>query len=261
MSLSAEAVSFNTNRATLLNRVSITVASGELVALLGANGAGKSTLLRVLSAELRPTGGRVSLDGRDLKSFRPLELAKRRAVLPQDSALEFPFSALEVALMGRAPHVRTSETPHDYRIARAALHSTNASAFETRSYPSLSGGERQRVQLARVMAQIWERGPASRFLLLDEPTSSLDVQHQHDTLRVAQRLAGEGVGVLAILHDLNLAALYADRVVILQRGEVLACGSPQALLEPKLIHEAFGLNVAVIPHPTLPRPLIVAIPS
>jgi iron complex transport system ATP-binding protein len=188
-----------------------------------------------------------------------LEQAKRRAVLPQDSPLSFPYSAFEVALMGRNPHHRGAEGPRDYEIARAALEAAGALDLADRLYPSLSGGEKQRVQLARVMAQVWEAPPSGhRYLLLDEPTSSLDLAHQHSTLRLAKRFTQGGAGVLAVLHDLNLAAQYADRILVLSAGHAVALGSPLEVLTPELVALAFHTPVLVTPHPCLDCPLIVA---
>lgn len=260
-SLEARDASVIIGTKTLLNRVSIQVKAGQVMALLGANGAGKSTLLRILAGELTPNTGQACLDEQNLKSYSNLELAKRRAVLPQESYLEFPFSVLEVALMGRSPHVRGNESTTDYDITRQALEQCGVLDLENRAYPTLSGGERQRVQLARVLAQIWQDRQQTRFLLLDEPTSSLDLQHQHDILRIAREFAAQGVGVIAILHDLNLASVYADQIVIMQNGIILAAGTPKLMLEPNLIYEAFKLEVAVLPHPTRDCPLIVPLPN
>ncbi|MBX3015570.1 MAG: heme ABC transporter ATP-binding protein [Caldilineaceae bacterium] len=269
MTLAAHAVSVRVGSTTLLDRVSLTLAPGELVAVVGTNGAGKSTLLRVLIGDLRPWTGEVRLAGRPLTAWKGREVARMRAVLPQDSALTFPFTALEVVLMGRAPHCGTQERPVDYAIANAALAATDALPLAERLYPTLSGGERQRVQLARVLAQIWEAPPDAplvsphrqtgqeRYLLLDEPTSNLDLAHQHATLRVTRTLAQTGVGVLAIVHDLNLAAQYADRVVVLKGGTLMAAGPTPEILTPTILSKAFAIPVSVIPHPTLPCPLVI----
>ena len=247
---------------TLLERVSLEVKTGELLAVIGANGAGKSTLLKVLAGDLKANSGQVLLENQVLQSWNPLEVARRRAVLPQEGNLEFPFTALEVALMGRAPHVIGTERPHDYAIARKALEMTETAHLEHRLYPTLSGGERQRVQLARVLTQIWEaKDNQNRYLLLDEPTSSLDVSHQHETLRVAKTLTKQGVGVLAVLHDLNLAAQYADRIVVMKNASVIAAGQAKDMLTPEIIFEAFNILVMVQKHPCLECPLIIPIPQ
>ncbi len=243
---------------TLLEDVSIQVRPGEVVAVLGPNGAGKSTLLKVLCGDLSPTRGKVSMEGRVLASWDKKASAQIRAVLPQQSSLSFPFRVLEVALMGRSPHLRGPETQRDYAIARAALQEAGVDHLEDRLYPTLSGGESQRVHLGRVLAQIWEavdKGP--RYLLLDEPTSSLDLAHQHHTLTVARAFAERQVGVLMVLHDLNLAAQYADRVLLLKEGRQVATGPPEQVLQAETIEAVYEIPVTVIPHPHSPCPLVV----
>jgi iron complex transport system ATP-binding protein len=261
VSLEARQISVTIGRARLLDQVSLCLEAGRLIAVLGANGAGKSTLLKALSGDIAISAGAVLLDGKALSEWRPIEMARRRAVLPQDSTLNFPFSAFEVVLMGRMPHCKGIEGERDRQIAYAALERVGVAELARRSYITLSGGERQRVQLARVLAQIWEGGEQTRFLLLDEPTASLDLAHQHSTLVAARQFAQQGVGVLAILHDLNLAARYADHVLILKAGRVLAEGTPQATLTAEIIEAAFETPVVVIPHPKFDCPLIVPIPS
>lgn len=261
MSFEARQISVTIGAARLLDQVSLCLEAGRLVVVLGANGAGKSTLLKALSGDIAVSSGAILLDGKALGEWRPAELARRRAVLPQDSTLNFPFSAFEVVLMGRIPHCKGIEGERDRQIAYAALERVGVVELAQRAYTTLSGGERQRVQLARVLAQIWEGDQQTRFLLLDEPTASLDLAHQHSTLAIARQFAGQGVGVLAILHDLNLAARYADHVLILKAGRVLAEGTPQATLTAEIIETAFETPVIVIPHPKFDCPLIVPMPE
>ena len=241
----------------LLDDVSLDLQTGEVLAVVGQNGAGKSTLRKILCGDLIPTSGEVSMGGKALGDWTLPERARVRAVLPQDSSLNFPFTVLEVVLMGRAPHVAGVESERDYRIARAALAEVDALALEGRIYPTLSGGERQRVHLARVLAQIWERTENPRYLLLDEPTSNLDLTHQHATLKIARRFAADGAAVFIILHDLNLAAQYADRVLTLQNGKISAFGVPEKVFTPDAVQKAFGVKVSVIKHPHFDCPLII----
>jgi iron complex transport system ATP-binding protein len=250
-------VEIHTNK--LLDDVSMKMRGGEILAIVGQNGAGKSTLRKVLCGDLIPQQGTVWMDGRPLADWTLPERARTRAVLPQDSSLNFPFTVLEIVLMGRAPHLKVAENERDYQIARAALAEVDALELEDRIYPTLSGGERQRVQLARVLAQIWESsGDAEkRYLLLDEPTSNLDLTHQHGTLKIAGKFARAGVAVLIILHDLNLAAQYADKILILKNGKVAACGLPEEVFTPETIRETFDVSVGIIKHPFLDRPLII----
>ena len=242
----------------LLEDVSIHVRPGEVVAVLGPNGAGKSTLLKVLCGDLSPTKGTVSMEGRLLASWDKKASAQVRAVLPQQSSLSFPFRVLEVALMGRSPHRRGSETQRDYAIARAALQEAGVDHLAGRLYPTLSGGEGQRVHLGRVLAQIWEAvAQMPRYLLLDEPTSSLDLAHQHQILSAARAFAERQVGVLVVLHDLNLAAQYADRVLLLKAGRAVATGPPEQVLQVCIIESVYEIPVTVIPHPHNSCPLVV----
>lgn len=262
MMLEARQIGVIVGGKVLLDNVSLTLLPGQVTALLGPNGAGKSTLLKVLIGDLPPTYGAVYLDGRPLEGWSLVERARRRAVVPQESALAFPFTAFEVVLLGRAPHVALRETPQDVAIARQAMAQTGVDHLSDRAYPSLSGGERQRVQLSRALAQIWETLPdgAARWLLLDEPTASLDLAHQYEAMAVARQFAEDGVGVVVVVHDLNLAAYVADDIVLLDRGRIVAAGRPEEVLTAERIRAVFGLNVAVTPHPHHGRPCVVPLP-
>jgi iron complex transport system ATP-binding protein len=257
--LTADRLTYATSGRTLLDGVSFELAAGELLAVVGPNGAGKSTLLKLLSGDLAPTSGRVAIDGRPLDAFSGRQQAQRRAVLPQASSLAFPFRVHEVVLMGRTPHARGVPRREDHDVAHEALVHAGAERFADREYPTLSGGEKQRVQLARVLAQIWEP-PAggSRYLFLDEPTNNLDLGHQHHTLRVARTFAKEGTAVVAVLHDLNLAAQYADRMLLLHRGRPHALGAPEEVLTPDALAVTFGVPVVIVPHPCFDCPLVVS---
>ena len=249
--LEAHSVSYRVGQAVLVDGVSLTLARGEVLALVGPNGAGKSTLLRLLAGDLSPGGGEVALDGRPLSAYRPGELARLRAVMPQQTVLQFAFTALEVVLMGRNPHLRGREADRDLAIAEAAMAGTDCLHLADRSYPTLSIGEQQRVTLARVLAQ------ETPVLLLDEPTASLDIRHQELVLQVARERATGGAAVLAVLHDLNLAAAYADRVAVLSRGRLAACGAPWDVLTEGLLSEVFEHPVAVMRHPLRDCPLVM----
>ena len=255
--IKAKNITVQINSKKLLDDVSVEMRGGEILAVLGPNGAGKSTLRKILCGDLIPTSGEVSMNGKPLAEWSLPERAKSRAVLPQDSSLNFPFTVLEVVLMGRAPHVSGAETAKDYEIARLALAAVEESNLAERLYPTLSGGERQRVQLARVLAQIWEKTENPRCLLLDEPTSNLDLAHQHQTLKLAEKFARENVAVLVILHDLNLAAQYADRILLLKNGAMTAFGTPAEILTTATVAATFDVAVSVIGHPHFDCPLIV----
>ena len=245
--LAMRQVSVRVSGATLLDGVSLAVQPGEVLIVIGPNGAGKSTLLKALCGDIGATAGEVRMNGRLLRDWPLRERAKVRAVLPQETALGFPCGG---------------ESAHDRDIARAALQRVEADHFAWRRYTTLSGGERQRVQLARVLAQIWEppADGSTRYLLLDEPTASLDLTHQHALLGLARRFAGHGVGVLAVLHDLNLAAAYADRIAVLKDGRLVALDAPAAVLQPALIKRVFAMTARVLAQPGSQRPLVVPVP-
>lgn len=228
----------------LLDAVDVDFARGRFAVVLGPNGAGKSTLLRVATGLLRPAAGRVAYAGRPLDAFDPVALARTRAVLSQQVTLAFPLTAAEVVLLGRAPYYARAPRARDRLVVDAALARVGLAARRDQPYPTLSGGERQKVQLARVLAQLWDDeggdgaapGDPPRVLFLDEPTASLDVHDQLAVLDLARDFVARGGTVVAVLHDLNVALRYADRVVVLDRGRVAYRGDdaeavPQALLE------------------------------
>jgi iron complex transport system ATP-binding protein len=247
---------------TVLDQVSFTLAAGEVLVVVGPNGAGKSTLIRAVSGELGTVAGQVLLDERPFAHWPRRERARHLAVLPQHITLTFPFTVRHVVLMGRTPHIRGAETRHDYDIAEATLTAVDAARFADRTYTTLSGGERQRVQLARVLAQIWEP-PATgrRYLLLDEPTASLDLAHQHRLLSTVRQFARQGVGVLMVLHDLNLAAQYGDRLLVLKNGQPWTLGTPPEVLTATMVQAVFDLTALIMVHPRQGIPLVVPVPE
>lgn len=260
MTLNAHNITVRVGKKELLRDVSLSIAPGEIVAVVGPNGAGKSTLLKAITGDIDAQSGAVQMAGRPLDRWSLLHRARVRAILSQSVPLHFAFSVLEVVLMGRSPHINGRESERDYDIAYQALAMAEVGHLAERTYTTLSGGERQRAQFARVLAQIWEPVDGlPRYLLMDEPTNNLDLTHQHSTLKVARKFAGEGVGVLVILHDLNLAAEYADRIVILRDGDLLACGHPEAVLTAETIETAFNMPAIITPHPITGRPLVIPI--
>jgi iron complex transport system ATP-binding protein len=238
---------------TVLDRVSLTVRPGEVLAVLGPNGAGKSTLMRALSGLQRPLAGAVLLEGRKLSDWPARALARQRAVLPQDFRLAFPFRVHEVVMLGRSPHAGHCRPEAHLHAVDAALRATDTADLADRHYPTLSGGERQRVQLARALAQIWPPRPGG-YLLLDEPTNNLDLRHQHGALATARRLAADGLGVLAVLHDINLAGAFADRICLLKAGRIIAEGPTAEVMRAEPLETAFDVSVTVLRHPELPVP-------
>ena len=210
-----------------LQGVSFTVSKGDFVAVIGPSGSGKSTLVRLMSGVRSPQTGRVTYASRDLRTYSREELARAIAVVPQETTIELPFSVLEVVLMGRSPYLGKFgfEGAHDLAVAQRAMEQTEVHGLATREVHALSGGERQRVILARALAQ------EPRVLLLDEPTAFLDIKHQVAVYDLIRQLSREqGLAVVAILHDLNLAALYCDRLALLKAGRVFCQGTPDQVL-------------------------------
>ncbi len=231
---------------TLLRDVSLDVTPGEFVAIIGPNGAGKSTLLNALAGDRPLAAGEILLDGRPFAQWSKLELARRRAVLPQHSAVAFDFTGLQIAMLGLLAFRGILSERVMQALAEQALTETEALAFADRPYTVLSGGERQRIQLARVLAQCDADPTATPFLLLDEPITGLDLSHQHAALASARRRADRGLGVLAVLHDLNMAARYADRVGIVEDGRVTNLGPARETLDPDRLSQVFATPIVRI---------------
>jgi iron complex transport system ATP-binding protein len=256
--LNAQRLTFSFNGTPVLNQVDLRLEPGCITGVIGPNGAGKSTLVRLLSRLLTPASGQIWLNGRELSSWRPAEIARVLAVVPQDPELPAAFSAWELVLMGRTPYLGYlgHESEQDCEIARRAMEETNTWRLAHRLISQLSGGERQRVVIARALAQ------EPRILLLDEPTAHLDINHQVETLTCIGRLVKERqLAALAIFHDLNLAAQYCDELVLLQRGRIVAQGPPNRVLTPPAIREVYGVNVEVISHPQNGLPVVCPIHS
>jgi iron complex transport system ATP-binding protein len=234
--IAARGVCVRAGGAAILERVDLRVAAGEVVALVGPSGAGKSTLLGALSGDRTLVAGAVEIAGRDLRALRAADLAALRAVLPQRPQLAAGFTAREVVQLGAA-----ALSPE---AARGLLDEVGLGALADRRYPTLSGGEQQRVQLARVLAQL--RAHRGSALILDEPTAALDPRAQRAVLDLARQAAAAGHAVIAALHDLTLAARWADRVAVLARGRVVACGPPAEALAPAALARAFGAEFEVL---------------
>jgi iron complex transport system ATP-binding protein len=244
----------------LLENVDVAVAPGRITVLIGPNGAGKTTLLRVLSGEIAPTRGEARLDGEALRGFSAAELARRRAVVPQASAVSFPFTVREVVMLGvTVPGFSLSDTVVHQRV-EMALDAVGLMPFADRFFATLSGGERQRVHIARAMCQLAAAAPRrteTRCFLLDEPTASLDLAHQGQVLAAMRRQADQGQVVLAILHDLNLAAAIADHLVLLAAGRVTSGGPPKDVLRDDVLSASYGCRVAANRVPRDGRPFVL----
>jgi iron complex transport system ATP-binding protein len=227
----------------ILQDVSLTAHPGRVLALLGPNGAGKSSLLGALAGWITPSLGDVLLDGRSLAAWAPMALARRRAMLSQSVQLGFAFRVEEVVMLGRAPSGRRTSQPQDVAVVEHALRLAQVAHLRGRNYLELSGGEQRRVQLARVLAQVWEQDEGPCWLLLDEPEAGLDIAHQHAMLRQLQGLSQRGYGVIVVLHDLNLAVRYADEIAVLTQGRLVRLGTPEHALEPGALSKIYGLGL------------------
>lgn len=253
--IEAQDVSVSIGGKRIVANIDFATRPGELAAIVGPNGSGKTTFLKALSGELG-YGGRIAINGRDLAAMKPAEAASARAVLPQATSLSFPFTVHEIVRLGLVGG-RSGVLPgEDARLPERALARVDLEGFAGRFYQELSGGEQQRVQLARVLCQVWAPvlDGKPRYLFLDEPVSSLDIKHQLIIMNIARDFAARGGGVIAILHDLNLAAMYADRIFVMHRGRLAATGSPREVLEDGLIEKVFGcrLRVGVLPSGDVP---------
>lgn len=260
--LEANGISLLANGRRILDAVTFEARPGAITAVIGPNGAGKSSLLRVLSGELKASQGAVTLNGIDIKTLSAPMLARRRAVVPQAAALAFSFTALDVVLLGASvPGFQLNEDEIADRGQRA-LARLGLGDFSDQFYEQLSGGERQRVHVARAILQLeiarLEAGQP-KALLMDEPTSSQDLGHQRLVVAEARRFASDGATVVMVLHDLNLAAIVADRVVLMHNGKVIAAGSPRTVLTATLLSQAFDCDVDVVTDVRTGLPLVMPI--
>lgn len=240
---------------TLLHDVSIAINPGQFTAVVGPNGAGKSTLLKILSGARRPASGTVTINGVEVQQYSAASLSLVRAVLPQSVHVPFAFTVKQMVMLGRHTH-RTPQAVNE-RIVEEVMALTNTLPFATRLYQTLSGGEQQRVQFARVLAQVWDESLAPRYVLLDEPTASLDLAQQQFIFRLAREICSRNLGVLAIVHDLNQAAQYADNLYFLREGRMVAQGAAADVFTRDVIEETFCCRVNVYHDPCNNCPYIL----
>lgn len=251
--IAVESASTGYGRRRVLDSVSLLFEEGEFAGIIGPNGSGKTTLLRLISGVLKPWQGSLSLFGRSLSSFSRRDVARMVGVVPQESFFAFDFTAFEIVLMGRSPHMRRFgfETEEDRKIAREAMEQTQTLHMRDRPINRISGGERQRVVIARALTQ------KPRILVLDEPTSHLDINHQIEVYDILERLNSEGLTVVVISHDLNLAGQYCRRLILMDSGRIVASGTPGDIIVPSLIQEVYKVKPVIEPNPLTGAPLIL----
>lgn len=253
--IQAKSVSVAIGAKRIVSDIDFEARPGEIATIVGPNGSGKTTFIKALSGELAYSG-RVSVNGKDMAAMKPAQAAGLRAVLPQATTLAFPFTVREIVklgLSGGRSGVLASEAE---RLPERALERVDMAGFAGRFYQELSGGEQQRVQLARVLCQVWAPvlDGQPRYLMLDEPVSSLDIKHQLIIMGIAREFANGGGGVIAILHDLNLTAMVSDRIFVMHAGRLDAAGTPQEVLQDDLLERVFGcrLTVGAVPTGNIP---------
>ncbi|HHW08516.1 MAG TPA: heme ABC transporter ATP-binding protein [Firmicutes bacterium] len=253
MILNVAGVEFSYHADPVLSGIAFQAQSGEVIGIAGPNGSGKSTLIHVISRALAPRYGQVALDDQLINQLSQLELARRMAVVHQQESVAFDFTVRDVVLMGRLPYLKrfSKESAADMAMAEKAMSEVGIRHLAERSIFQLSGGERQRVAIARALTQ------DTPILLLDEPTASLDIKYQVQTLELLQALAASGRLIIVVLHDLNLAAQYCHRLLLLHQGRIVKAGPPAEVLQSDLIQEVYGIAVGVIPHPQTGRPVII----
>jgi iron complex transport system ATP-binding protein len=256
--LKVTGIDFSIGNKQILRGINLEFLSGQFNMILGPNGSGKSTFLKIFSGELQGYTGEVLYGNKKLEGIKKAELAKFRAVMSQQPELSFPLTADEVVMMGRYPHFGFQPTKKDAAICKEVMTKMNIECFSNRNYLTLSGGEKQRVQYARVLAQIWEP-PATgcRYLFLDEPLTSLDINYQQEFLQIAREFTKEHTVLVAVMHDINMAIQFADQLYFLKEGKLVANGGVNQILTANLIKEVFNVDAFLMENPVNNKPLVV----
>jgi len=245
--LKTESLSYWIEDNMLLNEIDLSFIPNRFHVIMGANGAGKTTLLRLLAGDLEPSEGEIYFHGHPLRHYRKKELAAKRAVLSQHYQIAFPIAASDIVMMGRYPFFDSSPRKIDREICNQALGRVESQEFSSREYNTLSGGEAQKIHMARVLAQIWESAEGNeKVLFLDEPVSHLDIKYQHELLQSAKQLCNRHVTVIAILHDINLALMYADHIVFLKGGHLIHETMDPSGVTSEVIRNVFDVNATVL---------------
>jgi iron complex transport system ATP-binding protein len=256
--LKTQNIKYGIGKKQILNDINVEFHPGEFNMILGPNGSGKSTFLKIFSGEINHYHGNVLYADQKLDGIKKEELAKTRAVMSQQPELSFPLMVDEVVMMGRYPHFTFNPGKRDETIYKEVMERMNLESFKERNYLTLSGGEKQRVQFARVLAQIWEKpNSGSRYLFLDEPLTSLDINYQQEFLQIAREFTKEETVLVAVMHDINLAIQYADKLFFLKEGELVANGKPKDILTEELIKKVFDVQTTIINNPVTNTPLII----
>lgn len=255
--LSAKNIAFRVGQKFLLQETSLPFEQGRFHVIMGANGAGKSTLLKLLAGDLTPLKGTVFLNGKNLDAYSKKELATQRAVLSQHYHISFPITVHDIVLMGRYPFFSAQPSVKDINICREAMRLMNVHEMADRDYTTLSGGEAQKVQMSRVLAQIWEaQQGANKVLFLDEPVSHLDVKYQHQLLQAAKDLCQQHTTVVAVLHDINLALSFADRILFMKEGRIVYDIHELAEVTTEVIKEVFDISSTIL-YPEHRKPVVI----
>ncbi|WP_394183053.1 heme ABC transporter ATP-binding protein [Marinomonas posidonica] len=259
MNIEIQALSISVNKKTLLDDIDLTIKPNELSLLIGPNGAGKSTLLKACSGDMPPSKGDVYINQKSLSCFSPIELAKTRAVMTQSYQMGFSFTVIEVVSMGCFNYEEGISQVKKLEILQDVMHFMEIEHLAERNFVTLSGGEQQRTQLARVLAQLWlpYEQEEARYLFLDEPTSSLDVFHQYHVLSLAKTLTKRNIGVLAVIHDLSLAASFADQLVLLNNGKIITKGRPENVLQRSHLENVYGIKAEYYHHSVTVKPSVL----
>jgi iron complex transport system ATP-binding protein len=245
--ISIKNIHYSIGKINIIKDISLAILPGEFTMILGTNGSGKSTLLKLFSSALNPTSGEIFYNDENLSLIKNVTIAKRRAVLSQRTDIHFPITAKEIVMMGRYPHFNFSPNKNDEDIVQEVMQLMDVEKFAERNYLTLSGGEKQRVQFARALAQIWNTDTETiSYLFMDEPLTGLDIHYQLSFLKIATSLLHKNLILVAVMHDINLAMQYADKLIFLKDGTLAAMGKPNEIVNPTLIENVFNVQASFI---------------